>query len=209
MSLSLSVLLSTGAATAATVMLQPPQNRPQRADTVDALGAPTQLTLDSVAATTTSLSWTAPVGEAVQKNIIYGGATTPLDTGSGDTTYTLAGLTSGSRCYIQVAAVNAENEESAKSARLIVRPEADTHEALSYFQPRLNQAPVDAEFALAYVLEHARTPAQQQAVCDALIFKCDVLCSMLDALYLAYVNPAMPPPGAFIADDVALPVVLA
>ncbi|VFR32054.1 Pyrroloquinoline-quinone synthase [plant metagenome] len=74
-------------------------------------------------------------------------------------------------------------------------------DALAYFQPRLNQAPADAEFALAYVLEHARTPAEQQAACDALVFKCNVLWAMLDALYLAYVEPAMPPPGAFVPDD--------
>jgi len=70
-------------------------------------------------------------------------------------------------------------------------------EALAYFTPRLHQAPADAEFALGYVLEHARTSQQQQAACDALIFKCDVLWAMLDALYLAYVEPGLPPPGAF------------
>lgn len=74
-------------------------------------------------------------------------------------------------------------------------------QALAYFKPRLNQAPADAEFALAYVLEQARSPAQQQAACEALIFKCDVLWAMLDALYLAYVEPALPPPGAFIPED--------
>ncbi|MGB0682255.1 MAG: pyrroloquinoline-quinone synthase PqqC [Magnetovibrionaceae bacterium] len=72
-----------------------------------------------------------------------------------------------------------------------------TDEVMAYFKRRLNQAPVDAEFALRYVKEHARRPDQQDAVCDALSFKLDVLWAQLDALYLAYVEPGMIPPGAF------------
>jgi pyrroloquinoline-quinone synthase len=72
-----------------------------------------------------------------------------------------------------------------------------TPDTLGYFTPRLDQAPMDAEFALAYVKEHARTPEQQQAVLAVLRTKCDILWAMLDALHLAYVNPAMIPPGAF------------
>ncbi|MBO1325405.1 pyrroloquinoline-quinone synthase PqqC [Acetobacter sp. TBRC 12305] len=72
-----------------------------------------------------------------------------------------------------------------------------TEETLAYFKPRLTQAPQDSAFALAYVKEHARTPEQQQAVLDALKFKCNVLWSMLDALDYAYVTPARIPPGAF------------
>jgi len=53
-----------------------------------------------------------------------------------------------------------------------------------------------ADFAMAYVQEHARTPAEQQAVLAALRFKCDVLWAQLDALHHAYVTPALPPPGA-------------
>ena len=73
-----------------------------------------------------------------------------------------------------------------------------TAETLAYFTPRLTQAPKDSDFALAYVQDNARTPAQQRAVLDALRFKCDVLWAMLDALHHAYVSPAIPPPGAFI-----------
>jgi len=69
---------------------------------------------------------------------------------------------------------------------------------LTYFDKRLTQAPRDADFALAYVKEHAKTPEQQQAVCDALSFKCDVLWAQLDALNHAYVTPALPPPGAWV-----------
>ena len=34
----------------------------------------------------------------------------------------------------------------------------------------------------------------------ALRFKCDVLWSQLDALYLAYVEPGLIPPGAFVPE---------
>jgi coenzyme PQQ biosynthesis protein C len=74
-------------------------------------------------------------------------------------------------------------------------------DALAYFNARLTQAPRDADFALAYVQQHAHTPAQQQAVLAALKFKCDVLWAQLDGLYAAYVNPGMVPHGAFM--DVA------
>lgn len=71
-------------------------------------------------------------------------------------------------------------------------------QALAYFDSRLHQAPQDADFALAYVLRHARSREQQDAVCAALRFKCEVLWSMLDALHFAYVEPRLPPPGAFV-----------
>ncbi len=70
-------------------------------------------------------------------------------------------------------------------------------EVMQYFRRRLNQAPRDAGFALDYVKAHARTPEQQDAVAAALIFKTEVLWSQLDALYFAYVEPGMIPPGAF------------
>jgi pyrroloquinoline-quinone synthase len=76
-----------------------------------------------------------------------------------------------------------------------------TPETLAYFTPRLTQAPRDSDFALAYVRQHADTVEKQQAVLDALRFKCDVLWSQLDALYLAYVEPGLIPPGAFVPDD--------
>ncbi|MFS8370621.1 pyrroloquinoline-quinone synthase PqqC [Acetobacter indonesiensis] len=72
-----------------------------------------------------------------------------------------------------------------------------TEETLAYFAPRLTQAPQDSAFALAYVKEHARTVEQQQAVLNALKFKCGVLWSMLDELDYAYVSPGNIPPGAF------------
>ncbi len=68
---------------------------------------------------------------------------------------------------------------------------------VAYFRRRLDQAPRDANFALRYVRENARTPEQQQAVLAALRFKTDVLWAQLDALHFAYVEPGLIPPGAF------------
>jgi pyrroloquinoline-quinone synthase len=73
-----------------------------------------------------------------------------------------------------------------------------TMDTLAYFKPRLTQAPRDADFALAYVKAEAKTVEQQQAVLDALRFKCGVLWSQLDGLYLSYVEPRLIPPGAFV-----------
>jgi pyrroloquinoline-quinone synthase len=74
-------------------------------------------------------------------------------------------------------------------------------ETLSYFRPRLNQAPRDADFALAYVKEHARAPEERRQVCEALIFKCTVLWSQLDALHHAYVLGGGIPPGCFVPEE--------
>ena len=73
-----------------------------------------------------------------------------------------------------------------------------TEETLAYFTPRLTQAPQDVDFALRYVKAEARTRADQEKVLAALRFKCDVLWTQLDALYLAYVDPGLIPPGAFV-----------
>jgi coenzyme PQQ biosynthesis protein C len=72
-----------------------------------------------------------------------------------------------------------------------------SRDALAYFDKRLSQAPRDADFALEYVKTQATTPEMQQAVVDALNFKCSVLWSQLDALHHAYVSPGLPPPGAW------------
>lgn len=70
-------------------------------------------------------------------------------------------------------------------------------EVMSYFSRRLTQAPRDSEFALNYVKQHAETPYERQLVCNALIFKTNVLWVQLDALYHAYVEGHVPP-GAFV-----------
>ena len=88
------------------------------------------------------------------------------------------------------------------SGMLAAYPFVD-EEALAYFRPRLTQAPRDADFALAYVKEHATTPELRRTVCEALLFKCDVLWSQLDALHHAYVLAGGIPPGCFVPREEA------
>jgi coenzyme PQQ biosynthesis protein C len=76
-----------------------------------------------------------------------------------------------------------------------------TSDTLAYFSARPPQARRDSDFALDYVKQNARTGEQQQAVLQALVFKCDVLWAMLDALYYAYVDPRHLPPDAFEPKD--------
>ena len=71
---------------------------------------------------------------------------------------------------------------------------------LDYFEARLTQAPEDAEFAVHYVYEHAKTRTDQELAIQALRDKCDILWAQLDALYFAYVQPGWPPPGAFLIE---------
>ncbi|HLJ62878.1 MAG TPA: pyrroloquinoline quinone biosynthesis protein C, partial [Stellaceae bacterium] len=80
-----------------------------------------------------------------------------------------------------------------------------TMDTLAYFKPRLTQAPRDADFALAYVKSEAKTAEEQSQVLAALRFKCDVLWSQLDGLYLAYVAPRLVPPGAFVPAEADMP----
>jgi pyrroloquinoline-quinone synthase len=72
-----------------------------------------------------------------------------------------------------------------------------SRETLAYFGARMTQAPRDANFALSYCIEAAQTRAEQDLCIAALVFKCNVLWAMLDALYHAYVTPGLIPPGAF------------
>ena len=72
---------------------------------------------------------------------------------------------------------------------------------LDYFTGRLTQATEDSEFALSWVVKHARTRDEQELAYNALRAKCDILWAQLDALYYAYVNPGWPPPGAFRPSD--------
>jgi pyrroloquinoline-quinone synthase len=55
---------------------------------------------------------------------------------------------------------------------------------LGYFEDRLHLAKRDADIALGWVLEEARTPEQADACVAALEFKCDVLWCILDATAL-------------------------
>jgi pyrroloquinoline-quinone synthase len=65
---------------------------------------------------------------------------------------------------------------------------------LEYFRSRVGQAGRDVEQALALTLDWFDTAARQRRALDILQFKLDVLWSMADAMYLAYVFN-MPPYG--------------
>ncbi|MCB1507123.1 MAG: pyrroloquinoline-quinone synthase PqqC [Hyphomicrobiaceae bacterium] len=73
---------------------------------------------------------------------------------------------------------------------------------MAYFRRRLDQAPRDADFALAYIKQHAQTRAEQDACVGAVQFKCNVLWAQLDALHHAYYEPGNIPPGAFRPEGV-------
>ena len=72
---------------------------------------------------------------------------------------------------------------------------------MAYFKKRLTQAPDDAKYVLDYALKNAKTRQEQEDVCNALIFKTQVLWSMLDALHFSYHDPGIIPPGAFIPKE--------
>jgi pyrroloquinoline-quinone synthase len=55
---------------------------------------------------------------------------------------------------------------------------------LAYFDKRMELAPVDAQQALSWVVDHARTLEEQDRCVAALRFKCDVLWAILDATAL-------------------------
>ena len=84
-----------------------------------------------------------------------------------------------------------------RTSALLARYDFVDEDALVYFKARLTAAPRDADFALEYVKTHATTPALRNAVCEALLFKTDMLWAQLDALYFSYVTPRLVPPGAF------------
>ena len=88
-----------------------------------------------------------------------------------------------------------------RTSSMLEQYEFVDRDTLSYFADRLTQAPKDADFALDYVKRNATTPELRETICAALRFKTDLLWAQLDALYLAYVDPAMPPPGAFVPTD--------
>jgi len=72
---------------------------------------------------------------------------------------------------------------------------------MAYFKRRLSQAPRDSDFALDYIKRNAKSRVEQEACIGAVRFKCDVLWAQLDALYVAYVAPGVPAPGAWRPGD--------
>jgi pyrroloquinoline-quinone synthase len=65
-----------------------------------------------------------------------------------------------------------------------------------YFRMRLHEARRDVEHGLAITLESCRTREDQERAIEILKFKLDVLWSMLDAMWLAYVEGRPPYHGA-------------
>ena len=61
-------------------------------------------------------------------------------------------------------------------------------EGLAYFRKRVSQASRDVEHGLAITLDHFRTREQQERAVEILQFKLDVLWTMLDAMWLAYID---------------------
>jgi len=73
--------------------------------------------------------------------------------------------------------------------------------SLDYFEARLHQTPEDIAFTMDYVEQHVKTREDQEKVIQALRDKCDILWAQVDALYFAYVQPGLPPPGAFRMEE--------
>jgi hypothetical protein len=62
-------------------------------------------------------------------------------------------------------------------------------DGLRYFRSRTVQAPADARYGLAFVLENARTLEDQDRCAAALERKCEILWSLLDAIENAHAAP--------------------
>ena len=65
-------------------------------------------------------------------------------------------------------------------------------EGLAYFRKRVSQASRDVEHGLAITLEHFTTRQQQERALEILQFKLDILWTMLDAMWLAYIDRKPP-----------------
>ncbi|TAN46506.1 MAG: pyrroloquinoline quinone biosynthesis protein PqqC [Methylococcaceae bacterium] len=65
-------------------------------------------------------------------------------------------------------------------------------EGLKYFQNRVSQAGRDVIHGLDITLGHFKTREQQERALEILQFKLDILWSMLDAMWLAYVDHKPP-----------------
>ena len=65
-------------------------------------------------------------------------------------------------------------------------------EGYNYFRKRLSEARRDVQHGLDITLDHFKTRAQQESALGILQFKLDVLWSMLDAMWLAYVADKPP-----------------
>ena len=62
-------------------------------------------------------------------------------------------------------------------------------DVLGYFRSRVSRARDDSADAIAFVVCHATTHAEQERCVDALIKKTEILWHLLDCVYAAYVDP--------------------
>lgn len=65
-------------------------------------------------------------------------------------------------------------------------------EGLAYFRKRVSQASRDVEHGLAITLDYFKTRAQQERALEILQFKLDILWTMLDAMWMAYIENKPP-----------------
>ncbi len=65
-------------------------------------------------------------------------------------------------------------------------------EGYNYFRKRLNEARRDVEHGLSITLDHFRTREQQEHALGLLQFKLDILWTMLDAMWMAYIENKPP-----------------
>ena len=69
---------------------------------------------------------------------------------------------------------------------------------LEYFQGRMTQAPEDADFALDWVVKHARNREEQELALAALRAKCDILWASWTRCISPTSNPAGRRPARFV-----------
>lgn len=74
-------------------------------------------------------------------------------------------------------------------------------EGLAYFRSRTMQAPRDARFGLAFVVEHAKNRADQERCIAAVERKCEILWSLLDAVEAAHRRPRLSPHAVLREDE--------
>lgn len=67
-----------------------------------------------------------------------------------------------------------------------------SEDALAYFRQRVTRSQVDAEHALSFVRQHARTEEQKERCLLAFERKCSILWRLLDAVYIARRTSARP-----------------
>ena len=72
-------------------------------------------------------------------------------------------------------------------------------DVMGYFSRRLHAGAARRRFRARLRQANAKTPAEREAVCNALIFKTKVLWVQLDALQHAYVEGHIPP-GVFVPE---------